>query len=144
MKKSINKLIAYLVVVFTVIFSYSACFRKPPLVLEVTETYLVIKVDNEQIPVAEDMTLLSYMEALKEEGNLTFETKDGMITAINGIENPADWSACWMLYTSDEENANTAWGEIEYEQSVYGSAMYGADQLKVKDSCLYIWVYQSM
>jgi hypothetical protein len=48
-----------------------------------------------------------------------------------------------MLYTSDSDNSNVAWGEIEYDSNVYGSAILGAEMLTVKDGCLYIWVYQS-
>jgi hypothetical protein len=66
-----------------------------------------------------------------------------MITSINGIENPADYSSCWMLYTSDEDNANAAWGTVEYEGKEYGSAISGAETLKIKADKLYIWVYKS-
>ena len=72
-----------------------------------------------------------------------FEVSDGMITSINGIENPADWSACWMLYTDDTENSNTEWGTVEYKEKTYGSSMWGGETLKVKNGCVYIWVYQS-
>ena len=68
---------------------------------------------------------------------------DGMITSINGIENPADFSSCWMLYTSDVENSNTAWGTVEYQGVKYGSAISGAETLKIKPDQLYIWVFQS-
>ena len=96
------------------------------------------------MPITENTTLMDYMTLLKQEEKLDFETKNGMISSVNGIENPADWSSCWMLYTSDEENANSSWGKVEYEGKIYGSAMFGAESLKVKDNCLYIWVFQSM
>ena len=143
MKQLIHKLTAYLVAAFALIFSLASCFQKPPLVLEVAETYIVIEPDNDQIPITENMTLLDCMQELKEDGELQFELKDGMITSVNGIENAADWSNCWMLYTSDEDNANTAWGTVEYVTQVFGSAISGAETLKIKDGYLYIWVYQS-
>ena len=68
---------------------------------------------------------------------------DGMITSINGIENPADYSSCWMLYTSDAENANASWGTVEFEGAEYGSAISGAETLKIKPDQLYIWVFKS-
>jgi hypothetical protein len=89
------------------------------------------------------MVLLQYMEQLKEKGELSFEIKDGMITAINGIANPADFSSCWMLYTSDAEYSNSAWGTVEYQGQTYGSAIVGAELLEIKADQLYIWVYQS-
>ena len=80
---------------------------------------------------------------LKEKGQLEFEIVNGMITSINGIENPADYSSCWMLYTSDEELSNSAWGIVEYEGKQYGSAISGAETLQIKADQLYIWVYKS-
>ena len=69
--------------------------------------------------------------------------KDGMIVSVNGIDNPADFSSCWMLYTSDPENSNSAWGTVEYNKVEYGSAVSGAEALKIKPDHIYIWVYQS-
>jgi hypothetical protein len=48
-----------------------------------------------------------------------------------------------MLYTSDAENSNSAWGTVEYDGKEYGSAVSGAETLKIKADQLYIWVYQS-
>ena len=56
------------------------------------------------------------MTLLKQEEKLDFETKNGMISSVNGIENPADWLSCWMLYTSDEENANSSWGKLSMKE----------------------------
>jgi hypothetical protein len=95
------------------------------------------------MPLSNDTTLVEYMQSFKEAGELDFEVSDGMITSINGIENPADWSACWMLYTDDTENSNTEWGTVEYKEKTYGSSMWGGETLKVKNGCVYIWVYQS-
>ena len=91
-----------------------------------------------------DMVLIDYMNKLVSEGELTCKISNGMITSINGIENPADYSSCWMLYTSDEDNANAAWGTAEYQGKEYGSAISGAETLKIKPDQLYIWVYKSI
>lgn len=112
--------------------------------LVITDTTIVIKITQETIAGASDMTLMDYMTQLKEDGKLDFEISDGMITSINGVENPVDYSSCWMLYTSDEENANKAWGTVEYEGKEYGSAVSGAEALKIKADQLYIWVYKSL
>ena len=114
-----------------------------PLVIKDSDTYIVIKTTKEAMGDKEDMLLIEYMEKLKEKGELEFKVADGMITSINGIDNPTDWSSCWMLYTSDEDNANAAWGTIEYEGKEYGSAISGAETLKIKANQLYIWVYKS-
>ena len=96
----------------------------------------VVKVDGEP-------TLLSVMEELSADGLLTYTESGGMITSINGKENPADWSACWMLYTSDAELANTAWGEVEYNGAKLGSTIVGANELLVMEGAVYVWSYQS-
>ena len=114
-----------------------------PLVIKDSDTYIVIKTTQEAIGGKTDMLLVDYMQQLKDKGELVFELADGMITSINGIANPADYSSCWMLYTSDEANSNAAWGTVEYQGKLYGSAVAGAETLKIKADQLYIWVYKS-
>ena len=111
--------------------------------LIITNDHVIIKITQEAMDGATDMTLMDYMTKLKDQGKLEFAISDGMITSINGIENPADYSSCWMLYTSDADNANAAWGTVEYEGQEYGSAISGAETLKIKADQLYIWVFQS-
>ena len=141
MKKLFTCMLAFLTLAISCVFV--SCFQKQPLVIKQSDTYIVITVSDKQMSLAEDTTLVDYMQSLKTSGELDFEIKDGMVTSINHIENPADFSSCWMLYTSDADNANTAWGEIEYNGNVYGSSVDGAERLTVKNGCLYIWVYQS-
>ena len=111
--------------------------------LIITDDHVIIKITQEALEGATEMTLMDYMTKLKDKGELEFAISDGMITSINGIANPADYSSCWMLYTSDADNANVAWGTVEYEGQKYGSAISGAETLEIKADQLYIWVYKS-
>ena len=104
-----------------------------------SDTMVVMKV-NETEGFA---TLLDAMNYLKEEGQLTFEFTGGMISSIEGKANPADWSACWMLYTSDTEMSNAEWDTITYEENTYGSAILGAEGLTVSAGEYYIWSYDT-
>ena len=117
--------------------------KSEPLVIKDSDTYIVIKTTTEAMEGKTDMYLIDYMNQLAQQGELECTIADGMITSINGIENPADYSSCWMLYTSDAENANTGWGTVEYEGVEYGSAISGAETLKIKPDQLYIWVFKS-
>ena len=150
MKKSLSLL---LVLLMTCMLLLPGC-QQDPLVIEtpdadpetnliITQDHVIIKITQEALNGEADMTLMDYMETLKDGGELEFSVSDGMITSINGIENPADYSSCWMLYTSDEDTANKAWGTVEYEGKEYGSAISGAETLKIKADQLYIWVYKS-
>lgn len=150
MKKSLSLL---LVLLMTCMLLLPGC-QQDPLVIEtpdadpetnliITQDHVIIKITQEALNGEADMTLMDYMETLKDGGELEFSVSDGMITSINGIENPADYSSCWMLYTSDEDNANKAWGTVEYEGKEYGSAISGAETLKIKADQLYIWVYKT-
>ena len=121
----------------------SGCIQKETLVIKDSDTYIVIKTTQEAMGDETDMLLVDYMTKLKEKGQLEFEIANGMITSINGIENSADYSSCWMLYTSDEELSNSGWGIVEYEGKQYGSAISGAETLPIKVDQLYIWVYKS-
>jgi hypothetical protein len=117
--------------------------QSEPLVIKESDTCIVLKVTEEAIGGNTDMVLIDYMDTLLKEGKLTCTIENGMVTSINGIDNPADFSSCWMLYTSDADNSNAAWGTVEFEGKQYGSAISGAETLKVKPGQLYIWVYKS-
>ena len=117
----------------------SSC-KKDPLVIYDSDTTIVIRCEESD----GETTLMDYMNELKAEGEIEFTVKDGMITSINGIANPADFSSCWMLYTSDAEMANSAWGTVLYSNAEYGSAILGAESLKIKADNIYIWVFKEM
>lgn len=139
-RKILSCLLAILIL--AVATGFTGC-QSEPLVIKDSDTYIVIKTTQDAMGDETDILLIEYMEKLKEKGELEFRVENGMITSINGIDNPADFSSCWMLYTSDEENANAAWGTVEYEGKQYGSAVSGAETLKIKADQLYIWVFKS-
>ena len=141
MKNQFKKVLSVLLVL-VILVGMTAC-QSEKLVIKDSDTYIVIKTTAQSMDGATDMTLMDYMTKLKDKGDLEFAISDGMITSINGIDNPADYSSCWMLYTSDADNANVAWGTVEYEGQEYGSAISGAETLKIKADQLYIWVYKS-
>ena len=138
MKKT-TKILAILLLMLSLLLT--GC-KQEPLVIKDSDTYIVIKTTEEAMGGDADMLLVEYMEYMREEG-LEFEVVDGMVVSINGIANPADYSSCWMLYTSDVENSNTAWGTVEYEGIEYGSAISGAETLKIKANEIYIFVFKS-
>ncbi|MBE6960141.1 MAG: hypothetical protein E7448_05420 [Ruminococcaceae bacterium] len=145
-KKILSCLLAILVLASTILLT--GCNGEPlikndPLVIKDSDTYIVIKTTQDAMGDKTDMLLIEYMELLKEKGELEFRVENGMITSINGIDNPADYSSCWMLYTSDETLSNVSWGTVEYEGKEYGSAVSGAETLQIKPDQLYIWVYKS-
>ena len=115
-------------------------FQKEPLVIFDSDTTIVIRCEETD----GETTLADYMAELKTAGEIEFTIENGMITSINGIENPADYSSCWMLYTSDADNANSAWGTVLYDGVEYGSAILGAESLKIKADNIYIWVFAEM
>lgn len=142
MKRKIHVLFTFLLALAISVFSLVACDKQGSAKAEVlskSETMVVIKV-NETEGFA---TLIDAMTYLKGEGELDFELSEGMVTSIEGKANAADWSACWMLYTSDAEMSNMGWGVIEYEGNTYGSAILGAGSLSVSVGEYYIWSYQS-
>ena len=116
---------------------------KKPLVIKESDTFIVITVSKDQMQITSASTLVDYMYSLKNDGKLNFEISGGMLCSINGIENPANWSSCWMLYTDDAELSNSEWGIAEYNGKTYGSAIVGAESLIIKDGCTYIWYYQT-
>lgn len=136
LRKALSLLLALTALVG--VLTLTACGNEP-LVIKDSDTCIVIRVPEN----AEEMLLIDYMETLREQDELTFTVQNGMISSINGIDNPADFSSCWMLYTSDAELSNAAWGTVEYDGVEYGSAVVGAEALPVKPGELYIWVFKS-
>lgn len=94
--------------------------------------------------VAENTTVLGYMQQLEADGELSFEYADSdygaYITSINGVANDND--SYWMLYTSDAEYATTEYTAV-YDGKTYGQATLGASTLLVKEGESYIWYYQT-
>lgn len=134
-----HKIISFFSLILTLLMTayvFVGCKKTP---VKLDGDYIVITAEE----AAEGKTLLAYMNELKAQDKLSFELKDGMVTSINGKANAADFSSCWMLYTSDSENANEAWGIVEYEEKNYGSAIVGVEILPVKSGEIYIWWYQS-
>ena len=143
MKKITQKILCCLLAVMLLCCSVLTGCKQEPLVIKDSDTCIVIKTTKEAMGDQTDMLLIDYMNTLIAEGKLTCKIENGMVTSLNGIDNPADFSSCWMLYTSDTENSNTAWGTVSYDGKEYGSAISGAETLKIKADQLYIWVFQS-
>ena len=101
--------------------------------------YVVITADTSKVE--EGANLLQYMDYLKSQGILDYEISDGLILSINGLSGNSN--QYWLLYTSDTENSNNAWGSCEYDGNIYDSASLGAEQLVIKDGCVYIWYLQT-
>lgn len=87
-------------------------------------------------------TVLDCMEYLSENvDGFSYKITGGMVTEINGKANTADFSGCWMLYTSDAELSNNTWGGTAYEGQTLGSAILGAEALVVEVGEIYAWEY---
>lgn len=114
----------------------SSTATSPYTIKSATDTMVAIEIHE-----ASGENLLSVMEALQENNQLQYTIKNGMLSSINGKENPADFSSCWMLYTTDVEMSNTAWGTIEYDGKTIASAVLGAESLIVEEGELYVWSY---
>ena len=104
---------------------------------EKTETRVVITVSEG----ANGGTVLDCMKLLQEQGEISYQISGGMVTEINGKANAADFSGCWMLYTSDKEMSNAEWGTVEYNGETIASAILGAEALMVTKGEIYIWEY---
>ncbi len=100
----------------------------------------VISIKNAELE--KGTTLVDVMETLKDERTFVYTFSQGMLTELNGKKNGDGYY--WMLYTSDSERANTAWGSYEYKGQALGSATVGAESLPAKDGKVYVWAYQSV
>ena len=142
MKRKFYSIVTLFLTVVMSVCMFAACDKEGSAKAEVvskTDTMVVIKV-NETEGFA---TLLDAMTYLSEEGELSFTVSGGMVSSVEGKENAADWSACWMLYTSDTEMSNKEWGTITYEGNTYGSAILGVESLQVSVGEYYLLSYDT-
>ena len=105
-------------------------------IVESTQERVVILVEEAD----GEATLFNVMEELSKD-DFTYELSGTMVSKINGTENAADFSACWMLYTSDSEMGNSEWGTYDFQNVTCLSASVGGDALTVSAGAYYIWVY---
>ena len=152
--KTLKKVLVVLVAL-SVLLCFASCAKKNETVLskdpslakglvKVDGNMVIITVDSNYLDITETTVLLDYMKALKVDGALDYTlSNDGMVTAINGQENPADWSKCWMLYSNDAELSNEAWGTVTVDDVTYFSAVLGAESLPIKDGKIYVWEFKS-
>ncbi len=106
-------------------------------IVESTQERVVILVEETD----GETTLFETMEELSNDGVFTYELSGTMVNKINGKENAADFSACWILYTSDSEMGNSAWGTYNFQEVTCLSAIVGGGELTVSTGAYYIWVY---
>jgi hypothetical protein len=113
-------------------------------VLVSNQELLVVKATN----VTGTVSLKDAMTALQKEGKLTYTISNGMVTSINGVENPADYSSCWMFYSDLGEYdgvtyTNTEWGTYTYGETNYASNAYGVESMPVVNGYTYIAHYDT-
>ena len=142
-KINFKKYISFFLVLTVLVCSalFASCAKKETVSVKGTDDIVVIYVKAGDISDDGALSLLDYMNRLKDRGELTFTIDNGMITSVNGIKNADKY---WMLYTSDPDNSNPAWGTVEYEGKEYASASLGAKELMLKPDNLYIWVYKAV
>lgn len=88
-----------------------------------------------------ETTLLSYMQALEDDGQLTFTVVDGMVTEMNGVQNTN--AEFWMIYVCEkagEANYNEAYF-IRYQGKRFNTANYGVETLALVDGATYVFAY---
>ncbi|MDE7076952.1 MAG: DUF4430 domain-containing protein, partial [Clostridia bacterium] len=115
--KKFFALIASFIAVFACCFAVACKNGKEP--VKADENTVVITATDSSFDF-NGQTLKVYMDHLQEKEKLTYSISNGMVTAINGKSNTTN--SYWMLYTNDTENSNDAWGTLEYEENIYGSA----------------------
>ena len=109
MKRKLISFASLLVTVLLSVFCFACGGTATAEVVETTDTLVVIRVNQTD----ETVTLFEVMEDLQNENALQYELAGTMLKSLNGKENPADFSSCWMLYTSDAQMSNREWGTYD-------------------------------
>ncbi len=135
MKKLLTISLSILMLICSI--SLFACSK--PSTVTIDGDYVVITVNTENV--SKGASLKDYMDYLQSNNEINYTMNNGMIISINNKKGNSN--QYWMLYTNDTENSNSAWGSCEYQGNIYNSASLGAEQLIVKNGCIYIWYLQS-
>ena len=99
---------------------------------------VVITLDKTVMADVTGKHLVDYMNALKDQGYFVYEEKSGLVTSVMNIK-PQASNEYWFLYTDDEENSSTQWGQYDAGDKTYGSANYGITDLPLKEGKTYIF-----
>ncbi len=92
-------------------------------------------------------SLLDALNALKEEGGLSFEGEDGdygyFITSVNGYTPDASANEYWAIYTTLGEYEGVAYssaeyGTYDYDGTTCASASYGVSGLIMVEGEIYV------
>ncbi len=152
MKRKVSCLFALCLVVLTSVLCFVACGggTTTAKLVSATETQIVMEIEKtDGVASAFDA-----LKSLREQGKVVFEYSESeygaYIHSINGkaeknLETTATSSKgyAWTLYTSDADVAYMDAGlTITVGETVCGQSSMGASALKVKESCLYVWVYE--
>ena len=135
-KKKILSLLLVVMVLFSLIGCGGGTVECKMLSSTPTRVVFTVNETNGQATVVDCMKYLS-----ENVDGFSYKISNGMVTEINGKANTADFSGCWMLYTSDKELSNNAWGVTAYEGQTLGSAILGAEALIVTVGEIYAWEY---
>ncbi len=135
---------------------FSACDPQAPKDGAGSEYEVIVNRGKQFIFTATDVegnvSLYDALVQLREEERVAFDGYTGdygfTITAVNGIENTADWSSCWMIYTDLTEYegvlyATTEYGTFTYGETTYAQASYGASSLPVIKGYTYALHYDT-
>ncbi len=104
------------------------------------------------VAIEKTVSLYDALVQIQAEERVSFEGYTGeygfTITAVNGIHNKEDWSACWMIYTDLTEYdgvvyATDEYGTFTYGTQTYASATYGASSLPVIQGYTYALHYDT-
>lgn len=141
-KRSLSLLLTFLFALGA--FSLVSCSQTDYVLAD--ENTVAIFPSEEVLALTDSTTLSDYLAAMQEKGQLTYVMEDGMINSVNGIANEYTGtnSMSWMIYTSDPDQSNSAFGQLKYEGKRYASASLGAESLIVKADYAYFLAYHSV
>lgn len=129
-------------------FSLFSCKEKDETdYVSADENTVAIFPSEEVLALTDRSTLADYLVAMREKGLISYEMEYGMINSVNGIVNEytgTNSMNSWMIYTSDPDQSNAAFGKLKYEGKTYASASLGAESLIVKAEYAYFLAYHSV
>lgn len=137
--KKFSKIFAAVLAVAILTAAFAACNGYNA--VKETEDVVAITVSSKVMSL-EGKNLVDYLNKLQSDDKISYEASDGYINTVNG--KTADYAkdkTSWMIYTSDEEMGNAAWGTYEFEGKTYYSAVVGINDYPLVEGTVILFAF---
>lgn len=137
--KKFGKILATAMALAVLVAAFAACNGYNA--VKSTEDVVAVTVSGKVMDL-DGKNLVDYLNKLQSDDKFSYSADNGYVTTVNG--KTADYQkdrTSWMMYTSDKEMGNEAWGTYEFEGQTYYSAIVGINDYPLAEGTVILFVF---